>query len=282
MPAPAIAAALIAGGAQVATGIGNVLSAGAINRRNREFQEKMWNMNNEYNSPVNQMKRFKEAGLNPHLIYGQGNPGNAVMSPAPQQVAPDLSPFANAAMSYLSARKQQTETDNLEMANRVMQSQIVEASARTFKTLAETDKTKLDTQYTRDNYDTLLKQSTANLDLTNTQIDKYKEEIVQIGLQQGKTVLEGQHIAQQIEKMKQEVINLVTTNRLQEANLYYQNIVNDFARQGINFNGTYKDQLFKMIGDSVGIKELGQKTKEGIRRMTGTLWDGLKELIGYK
>jgi len=30
----------------------------------------------EYDRPVNQMSRFREAGLNEHLIYGQGNPGN--------------------------------------------------------------------------------------------------------------------------------------------------------------------------------------------------------------
>lgn len=30
----------------------------------------------EYNTPANQMQRFQDAGLNPHLIYGQGNPGN--------------------------------------------------------------------------------------------------------------------------------------------------------------------------------------------------------------
>lgn len=40
-----------------------------------------WNRQNEYNSPAKQMERFTSAGLNPHLIYGQGNPGNA--SPVP-------------------------------------------------------------------------------------------------------------------------------------------------------------------------------------------------------
>ena len=30
----------------------------------------------EYNSPKAQMARFKEAGLNPNLIYGQGTSGN--------------------------------------------------------------------------------------------------------------------------------------------------------------------------------------------------------------
>lgn len=39
-------------------------------------QVAMWHMQNAYNSPAEQMKRFGAAGLNPHLIYSQGNPGN--------------------------------------------------------------------------------------------------------------------------------------------------------------------------------------------------------------
>lgn len=42
----------------------------------------MWNLQNAYNSPAAQMARFKEAGLNPHLMYGQGTPGNAQAPPA--------------------------------------------------------------------------------------------------------------------------------------------------------------------------------------------------------
>lgn len=41
----------------------------------------MWNMQNLYNSPEAQMARFQQAGLNPHLIYGQGNAGNASTPP---------------------------------------------------------------------------------------------------------------------------------------------------------------------------------------------------------
>lgn len=42
----------------------------------------MWNMENEYNLPTNQMSRFKDAGLNPNLIYGNSNP-SAGFSSAP-------------------------------------------------------------------------------------------------------------------------------------------------------------------------------------------------------
>lgn len=40
-----------------------------------------WNRQNMYNDPESQMARFKAAGLNPHLIYGQGNAGNASSPP---------------------------------------------------------------------------------------------------------------------------------------------------------------------------------------------------------
>lgn len=52
-----------------------------------QFNIDMWNRQNEYNSPAAQMKRFSEAGLNPNLIYGQGNAGNA--SSAPEMVTPN-------------------------------------------------------------------------------------------------------------------------------------------------------------------------------------------------
>lgn len=44
-------------------------------------QVEMWHRQNLYNSPEAQMNRFKAAGLNPHLIYGQGSAGNATNIP---------------------------------------------------------------------------------------------------------------------------------------------------------------------------------------------------------
>lgn len=52
-----------------------------------QYNLDMWKMNNEYNTPANQMARLKDAGLNPNLMYSQGNVGNS--SSAPQQVAPN-------------------------------------------------------------------------------------------------------------------------------------------------------------------------------------------------
>lgn len=58
-----------------------ITSATALNNINNY---KMWELNNQYNSPAEQMQRFKDAGLNPNLMYGQGSNGN---SSAPASVS---------------------------------------------------------------------------------------------------------------------------------------------------------------------------------------------------
>lgn len=52
-----------------------------LQEKQNQFNLDMWNLQNEYNSPQAQMKRYEEAGLNPALIYSQGNPGNATTAP---------------------------------------------------------------------------------------------------------------------------------------------------------------------------------------------------------
>lgn len=55
-------------------------------------QRELWDLMNEYNSPVNQMQRFKDAGLNPMLAYTQGTPGNANSAPGYTSAKYQLSP----------------------------------------------------------------------------------------------------------------------------------------------------------------------------------------------
>lgn len=66
--APAVLAAIItAGGVAASAGI-NAASNAYSNRQN----QKNWEKQNEYNSPSAQMQRYRQAGLNPNLIYGSG------------------------------------------------------------------------------------------------------------------------------------------------------------------------------------------------------------------
>lgn len=86
MPFPFLAAATIAA---------PLVQSLIQNRMNRNMSEyayskdlAMWEKTNEYNSPKMQMQRYGQAGLNPNLIYQQGNAGNAPAS-MPKYTPPD-------------------------------------------------------------------------------------------------------------------------------------------------------------------------------------------------
>lgn len=92
MPFPLLP--VIAAGANLLGSGINSLSQVWANRQNERFSRQMyeqqkqdnlafWNMQNQYNSPAAQMQRFKDAGLNPNLIYGQGSAGLAPSVQAP-------------------------------------------------------------------------------------------------------------------------------------------------------------------------------------------------------
>ena len=89
--------------AAVASQAGNSLAQSSMNRKTREWNEKQygkqrtdaladWARTNEYNSPLQQMARLKEAGLSPHLIYGGG--ANSISQPVRSTDTKSWSPQA--------------------------------------------------------------------------------------------------------------------------------------------------------------------------------------------
>lgn len=119
MPLPALAGAAIAAGASLLGTGGQIYAAGKMNRKTREWNEKMyaqqradaladWNTQNAYNSPEQQMQRLKEAGLNPNLVYGTGadttaGPVRSTESKSWSPNVPDMSGIGQAAAGGLQA-----------------------------------------------------------------------------------------------------------------------------------------------------------------------------------
>lgn len=94
---------------------GNLLGSGLQNRANKKLMESQ----NAYNDPASQMARYKAAGLNPNLIYSQGNPGNWSTSLTSNWQAA----LANVGTQYTQSELTQTQSD-------VGQQKIEESRAR--------------------------------------------------------------------------------------------------------------------------------------------------------
>lgn len=71
----------------------NAAVQSAQNRKARRFQREMFDKTNEYNTPLNQVKRMKEGGLNPALMYGSGAGSAISSSKADQPSAPQTQAY---------------------------------------------------------------------------------------------------------------------------------------------------------------------------------------------
>lgn len=152
--------ALIGGVSQIiGTGV-DALATSQQNRKSRKWSEQMyerqkndniafWNQQNAYNSPEAQMKRLKEAGLNPALMYGGSSGGGGQASPIK---TPDVQPrqfrtpeFGGAVRnigSFIDFEIKQAQKNNLN-------TQATANIDKAILTRAQSDKTKFDLAQTK-------------------------------------------------------------------------------------------------------------------------------------
>lgn len=156
-------------GGLIGQNIGNKKALQAVretNQANRELAEysyskdlEMWNRQNDYNTPYNQMQRLKDAGLNPNLMYGQGNTGNASNMPsydaprmeaytdfgdfgatrAGQQMLAGLVGYANIKKTEAEEAYIRQNTQNLEANKRLTELQIIQQGFQNAKSEIEKD-----------------------------------------------------------------------------------------------------------------------------------------------
>lgn len=131
-----IAPLLNAGSSLLDTGL-NALFQGGANRKARQYATEMyerqrrdaladWNMQNEYNSPMAQMARLRDAGLNPNLVYGHGaaqttaGVPRGVNADSWRPVAPQIN-TGGALSNYYDIQLKEAQIDNLKATNTVLQ-----------------------------------------------------------------------------------------------------------------------------------------------------------------
>lgn len=153
----------------------------------------MWERQNAYNTPLEQMQRLKDAGLNPNLMYGQGTTGNA--SSAPSFNSPNMQAYtsfgdlgAGAASQALmqglstmsSIEKNNAETANIRQNTENMQVQQELTKQQTITQAYVNAKSETEREFWRTqmvanlaNIDSSTQRNLSQTELTNEQTKRY-------------------------------------------------------------------------------------------------------------
>lgn len=240
MPIPA--AVLIPAAADVLSQGLNAFSQGKMNRKTRRWNEKMYAkqradaladfyMQNEYNSPTSQMARLREAGLNPNLVYGDGNAivnsanvrssDTGQWNPRPPQF--DLGRAGSMGLaSYYDTQIKQATLDNLKEQNTVIKQEGFLKAAETANLGQQTATGAYNLEFEQSLRDINAQARKLALDKTTVEMDvlldrNHREAAMQaVTIQQAvknmlkvdadiaKTYAERKHILQQIENLQQD------------------------------------------------------------------------------
>lgn len=260
------------------------IAQGSQNRKNRRFTRQMyatqrkdaladWNMQNEYNSPVKQMARLRDAGLNPNLVYGEGVTGNSpgqVRSSSVNEMnqrAPDWGAVGaqagNSIMAYQDIKLKEAQINNLEADNNVKAQNAELMATERLKKLVEIDTGKLDYDIKQSLKDyqiefaglqnrkiqaetkTMLDRNEREIAMTNISVKKSAEEILNLRLQRLYTMAQTDQTRAQIREIEAKIKYLNVDTQIREKDL-------EWRRKGITPNDSfYWRQLNEMLGEPI-------------------------------
>lgn len=135
-----------------------------------------WNRENAYNSPTQQMARFKAAGLNPDLIYGQSNEasGGSLVSD-PGQASNPAAAYGSILNGNLNAEKISAEIDLLRAQENELNSRAGLHKAETDLTYGNLDRLGVLNELTEEQKNELKKRC----ELMDKQIDEIAQGILE-------------------------------------------------------------------------------------------------------
>lgn len=135
---------------------------------------KMWNLQNEYNSPTQQMARIRAAGLNPNLVYGNGVAGNSAGSTPQYEPAKFNAPtmqayrgwnlgISDATSQYLAYRTVKAQVDNMEAQNSLIRQQTATEATRQANVAASTARSEFDLNMAKELKDVSVSSAIADM-----------------------------------------------------------------------------------------------------------------------
>lgn len=134
----------------------------------------MWNLQNEYNSPTQQMARIRAAGLNPNLVYGNGVTGNSSGSTPQYEPAKFNAPtmqayrgwnlgISDAISQFLSYRTAKAQVDNMEAQNSLIRQQTATEATKQANIAASTSRSEFDLNMAKELKDVSVSSAIADM-----------------------------------------------------------------------------------------------------------------------
>lgn len=213
-------------GAALATGATSFISNAVTNNANKKLNEKMLEFQKyqyedlkKYNSMKEQVKRMREAGVNPALALGAGQlgtPASGVSSPSQTPMeAPDLSGASSLVSQGFQLHQQQPLID------------------------ANVEKTKAEAQNQQINNTTQLSKNIAEIGaiLAKSDVDKETKQLLQ----------------QQQEQMR---IQLQYLNQNEANKAHILQVQSDFSESNANWDNEYKRMSVALLGSEKESKDL--------------------------
>lgn len=201
---------LISGAASAVGSIANTWAQGKQNKKSREFAREMyekqkadnlafWQMQNEYNSPEQQMQRFQEAGLNPNLIYGQQNTASPISTPDVQKPQFESTRPGDTIPAVLSGidlvtnlEQRQAQTDNIRAQNDVIRQQAILLGSQISNTEAGTKLRLLDYNFRNELFATDVEARKEALRKLRNDIDIATNQDIRAAVQQSSNLKEAE------------------------------------------------------------------------------------------
>lgn len=239
---------------------GNLI--GKIGQGKRE--RRAWNRQNEYNHPKAQMERLKQAGLNPHLVYGQ-NVSGATGQAQQQHKVPEAE-FGSVGSDWMHQSQQAAAVDqsaatvaNLKIQNDVLKAEILQKQAQTALNLSQVDKTVLDTTLLRRTMSDLVEQVSltnrsisAGTDKTRADIQKIDADIKHIAKQNNLTDAQVANLKADLRIKKEQVANMIQERNYKGVLIKMQELEYRLLKMGVNKNDPYTQRIMKEILDDTG------------------------------
>lgn len=221
------------------------------NREQYEREQKAanenWSLANAYNSPMQQMTRLRQAGLNPNLVYGRGADNTAgsiqtIQKSMPTQTAPrlELDKLSGMANEYANLKAVAAQTENTQQATMTAKANEELTKMNVAKVATETARSKFDLEQAKQlknsviegaRLDNMMKYTTINVTLNRDQREQ---------MANSKNL---QKTTQDILESEQRVLYqkmLMENNPKQQQYLQKQIDMMSVAIQNAKHDGTYK------------------------------------------